>query len=186
MAPLEHVHINVQVVRHPHTLDGNDEESHQSYKTMTIHVQHTQTHRHTHQSMSAKASLGPVCIQIHTMCCCFPRCTTKAFGAQKGSVQDGCRCIRLVARPNQHALCGRPRSWLLGHLRVPTNLCDTRLGNQQHATKSVKARKGPFRQVSGMYMSNVLQVVPGFQQPWFTQFRTLRKCKASGATLVGD
>ena len=31
-----------------------------------------------------------VCIQIHTTCCCFPRCTTTTFGAQKGSLW-GCR-----------------------------------------------------------------------------------------------
>ena len=31
-----------------------------------------------------------VCIQIHTTGCCFPRCTTKAFGAQK-SVLRGCK-----------------------------------------------------------------------------------------------
>ena len=31
-----------------------------------------------------------VCIQIHATCCCFPRCTTETFGAQKGSLW-GCR-----------------------------------------------------------------------------------------------
>ena len=31
-----------------------------------------------------------VWIQIHTMCCCFPRCTTTAFGAQKSALW-GCK-----------------------------------------------------------------------------------------------
>ena len=35
------------------------------------------------------ASSYHVCIQIHTTCCCFPRCTTKTFGAQKSALR-GC------------------------------------------------------------------------------------------------
>ena len=31
-----------------------------------------------------------VCIQIHATCCCFHRCTTEAFGAQKSTIW-GCR-----------------------------------------------------------------------------------------------
>ena len=27
-----------------------------------------------------------VCIQIHAMCCCFLRCTTETFGAQKSTL----------------------------------------------------------------------------------------------------
>jgi hypothetical protein len=31
-----------------------------------------------------------VCIQIHATCCCFARCTTKAFGTQKSTLW-GCK-----------------------------------------------------------------------------------------------
>ena len=31
-----------------------------------------------------------VCIQIYTRGCCFPQCTTKAFGAQKSALR-GCK-----------------------------------------------------------------------------------------------
>ena len=49
-----------------------------------------------------------VCIQIHTTCCCFPRSTTKAFGAQKGSlrgVQDGSRPKKAHTTKSQQPAC---------------------------------------------------------------------------------
>ena len=50
-----------------------------------------------------------VWIQIHATCCCFPRCTTKTSGAQKGSLW-GCRvgaCDSASCQASPEASCSR-------------------------------------------------------------------------------
>ena len=64
-----------------------------------------------------------VCIQIHATGCCLPRCTTKAFGAQKGSLR-GCR---VGAGDSASCQAGKETSynWFIAteiHARVGTSL----------------------------------------------------------------
>ena len=56
-----------------------------------------------------------VCLQIHATCCCLPRCTTEAFGAEESSLW-GCLVGAVNSEPS---LVARPKRLVL---RRPSNL----------------------------------------------------------------